>query len=75
MNSPMLDYSKTILKKVVFNKILFIKELRKCAQLLMECELKQLKMWCRTTFGNRFIALIIRNLQKLPSRRLRLIAY
>jgi hypothetical protein len=48
----MLEYIKTILQKVSFDKALFEKELAKAIQLLtMPDEVKQLKRWCYAQFG------------------------
>ena len=41
----MLEYAKTILLKVSFDKILFEKELRKALRMLLPAELVQLKEW------------------------------
>ena len=42
----MLEYAKTILLKVSFDKILFEKELRKALRMLTPAELAQLRVWC-----------------------------
>ena len=42
----MLEYVKTILSKVSFNKELFEKELRKALNMLIPEEMVQLKSWC-----------------------------
>ena len=42
----MLEYVKTILSKVSFNKELFEKELKKALKMLVPEELKMLKNWC-----------------------------
>jgi len=47
----MLEYIKTILQKVSFDKALFEKELAKAIQLLIPDEVKQLKRWCYAQFG------------------------
>ena len=47
----MLDYVKTILEKVSFDKRLFEKELRKALRMLGLDELKQLKSWCYERFS------------------------
>jgi hypothetical protein len=48
----MLEYIKTILQKVSFDKALFEKELAKAIQLLAAPdEVKQLKRWCYAQFG------------------------
>jgi DNA mismatch repair protein MutH len=47
----MLEYIKTILQKVSFDKGLFEKELAKAIQMLIPEEVKQLKRWCYVQFG------------------------
>lgn len=47
----MLEYVKTILKKVSFDLKLFEKELVKAIASLLEKEVKTLKRWCYRTFG------------------------
>lgn len=47
----MLEYAKTILVKVSFDKILFEKELRKALRMLVPAELVQLKAWCYQQFS------------------------
>lgn len=47
----MLEYAKTILLKVSFDKILFEKELRKALRMLVPAELEQLKAWCYQQFS------------------------
>ncbi|HLK97173.1 MAG TPA: hypothetical protein VK364_05340 [Hymenobacter sp.] len=48
----MLEYAKTILLKVSFDRILFEKELRKALRMLLPDELVQLKAWCYEQFSN-----------------------
>lgn len=48
----MLEYFKTILAKVSFDKRLFEKELRKAIKSLVKDELQELKNWCYTKFGH-----------------------
>jgi len=48
----MLDYFKTILKKVSFDTKLFEKELRKAIKSLIDSEINDLKKWCYKNFGN-----------------------
>jgi hypothetical protein len=48
----MLEYAKTILLKVSFDKILFEKELRKALRMLMPEEMTQLKTWCYEKFAS-----------------------
>lgn len=47
----MLEYSKTILAKVSFDKNLFEKELAKAIK-LVGSEVKALKQWCYEQFNN-----------------------
>lgn len=46
----MLEFTKTILKKVSFNEFLFEKELNKAKKWLASDELELLEMWCRNEF-------------------------
>ena len=50
----MLDYVKTILKKVSFNKELFEKELRKAMKMLIPEEMKLLKSWCYEHYAQQY---------------------
>ncbi len=50
----MLDYVKSILSKVSFDKRLFEKELVKAIALLVEKELYTLKDWCYRHFGSKY---------------------
>lgn len=47
----MLEYAKTILLKVSFDRILFEKELRKALRTLLPVELSELKTWCYHQFS------------------------
>jgi hypothetical protein len=47
----MLEYAKTILLKVSFDKILFEKELRKALRMLVPAELAQFRVWCYEQFS------------------------
>ncbi|MBF90846.1 MAG: hypothetical protein CMP75_03680 [Flavobacteriales bacterium] len=47
----MLRFSKAVLQKVSFDKILFKKELKKSISWLKKEELMMLKIWCLATFG------------------------
>lgn len=49
--NAMLEYAKTILLKVSFDKILFEKELRKALRTLVPAELSELKAWCYQQFS------------------------
>ncbi|GAA4830928.1 hypothetical protein [Algivirga pacifica] len=46
----MLEYSKTILEKVSFDRNLFEKELNKAFALLTRDETLKLKIWCSQRF-------------------------
>lgn len=46
----MLEYFKTILSKVSFDKRLFEKELRKAIKTLVPKEVQQLRDWCYENF-------------------------
>lgn len=48
----MLNYVKKVLTKVSFDARLFEKELRKAIKMLVADELRDLKQWCYTRFGN-----------------------
>ena len=48
----MLNYVKTILQKVSFDKWLFEKELRKAIAALVAEEVENLRIWCYETFGH-----------------------
>jgi len=47
----MLDYVKTILLKVSFNKALFEKELRKALKVLTPTEVPDFRSWCYQQFA------------------------
>jgi len=50
----MLEYVKTILKKVSFDLVLFEKELLKAMDTLLSKEIKVLKRWCYRSFGRSY---------------------
>ncbi|WP_461099802.1 hypothetical protein [Spirosoma luteolum] len=56
----MLEYIKTILQKVSFDKAIFEKELAKAIKLLIPDEVKQLKRWCYAQFGKVYRAVLNR---------------
>lgn len=56
----MLNYIKTILDKVSFDKHLFEKELKKALKSLMPNEIKLLKEWCLQKFGKDYSTIINR---------------
>lgn len=50
----MLEYFKTILSKVSFDKRLFEKELRKAIKALVDQEVSLLREWCYQNFGQQY---------------------
>lgn len=61
----MLEYTKTVLQKVSFNRELFSKELRKAFKWLQKDELVLLQAWCLATFSDSYqdvITEVFRNL-------------
>ncbi|HAA15332.1 MAG TPA: hypothetical protein DCE41_28005 [Cytophagales bacterium] len=48
----MLEYAKTILEKVSFDRSLFEKELRKAIKSLIPKEIHALRSWCYERFGD-----------------------
>lgn len=65
----MLEYIKTILQKVSFDKALFEKELAKAIQMLVPDEVKQLKRWCYAQFGKLYRGVLNRCFSRsVPSR-------
>lgn len=50
----MLEYVKTVLVKVSFDKVLFEKELRKSLNLILSTEIKEFKAWCYSTFSSSY---------------------
>ncbi|MCC9137232.1 hypothetical protein ACFSKU_04480 [Pontibacter silvestris] len=54
----MLEYVKTILLKVSFDRMLFEKELRKALKVLVKEELQQLKQWCYDTFSGVYLVIL-----------------
>lgn len=53
----MLEYSKTILSKVSFDKNLFDKELAKAIRLVGK-ELEALKKWCYDKFSHLYLSIL-----------------
>lgn len=45
MSNSMLEYTKTVLKKVSFDTLLFCKELKKALRTLLPEEVEELKIW------------------------------
>lgn len=61
----MLDYVKSILSKVSFDKRLFEKELGKAIALLVEQELNLLKEWCYRNFSHRYRDILNKHFQTI----------
>ena len=57
----MLEYFKTILSKVSFDRKLFEKELTKAIRSLVEQEVKALRDWCYQKFGNKYSDILQRS--------------
>ena len=53
----MLEYCKTVLAKVSFDKKLFEKELKKALKSLVPEEIKQLREWCYQHFSQHHLIL------------------
>jgi len=62
----MLEYVKTILKKVSFDSKLFEKELVKAIKVLIQPELQELKKWCYDQYGDIYINILNRHLAHIP---------
>lgn len=56
----MLEYFKTILSKVSFDRWLFEKELKKAISSLVPEEIKTLKDWCYDQFGQIYESILNR---------------
>lgn len=54
----MFEYTKEILLKVSFDRVLFKKELRKAVKWLKAEERAMLMVWCLATFGQRYSDII-----------------
>ncbi|MFC5192928.1 hypothetical protein ACFPIK_14220 [Algoriphagus aquatilis] len=59
----MLEYVKTILQKVSFNRFLFERELRKGLRYLVPAELEEFKIWCYDMFGSMYQSILNRHFQ------------
>ena len=57
----MLDYFKTILKKVSFDAFLFERELKKAIKSLINEQLEELKAWCYKHFGDQYNDILLRH--------------
>ncbi|WP_114778349.1 hypothetical protein [Botryobacter ruber] len=60
----MLEYVKTILQKVSFDKELFEKELKKSLKFLGLDEITQLKSWCYEKFSGMYLRVLNRVFSK-----------
>lgn len=54
----MLEYFKTILKKVSFDRFLFEKELRKALRSLVPSEILLFRDWCYAQFSNNYLYIL-----------------
>ncbi|MBX7093510.1 MAG: hypothetical protein K1X56_02230 [Flavobacteriales bacterium] len=61
----MLEFSKKILLKVSFDRLLFEKELRKSIKWIRKEEVLVLKAWCVATFGQQYYDVIARTFENL----------
>lgn len=50
----MFEYTKQILTKVSFDRVLFRKELKKAMKWLKNEERRMLMVWCLATFGHTY---------------------
>jgi DNA replication protein DnaD len=53
MARAMIEYTKTVLKKVSFNSELFCKELEKALGRLLPYEVEELKIWLKQFTANK----------------------
>jgi hypothetical protein len=61
----MLDFMKTILEKVSFDRHLFERELKKAIAILKIDELIEFKSWCYAKFSEKYKRILQRNFSKL----------
>ena len=61
----MLDYVKTILQKVSFNRFLFERELKKGIGYLLPEEFLEFKVWCYAKFGHLHQTILLRHVGPL----------
>lgn len=54
----MLEYFKTILSKVSFDRWLFEKELKKAIKSLLGEDIASLKEWCYKQFGHLYLSIL-----------------
>ncbi len=62
---PMLEYFKTILRKVSFDKFLFEKELKKAIKALVPDELIVFRDWCYEQFGRMYELILQKQFSKV----------
>jgi len=55
----MLDYSKTLLNKVSFDRRLFTKELKKSISWIKKEDRLTLQIWCLATYGHLYKDVIV----------------
>jgi len=55
----MLEFCKSVLSKVSFDRALFAKELKKSVTWLKKSEIQNLKDWCLNRYGHLYGDLII----------------
>ena len=63
----MLEYSKTVLEKVSFNRELFRKELEKSRKMLKEDEIEILHKWVRTSLADKYPDIISEIVDTYPA--------
>jgi len=61
----MLEYVKTILKKVSFDRKLFEKELVKAIKVLLPKDLQDFKKWCYEQFGHIYNVILNKHLSHI----------
>lgn len=54
----MLEFIKTVLVKVSFDRKLFEKELRKALKVLLPKDVKQLRLWCYEHFSDKYTLIL-----------------
>ncbi|MEP7171602.1 MAG: hypothetical protein ABI855_19680 [Bacteroidota bacterium] len=63
----MFEYTKQILTKVSFDRVLFRKELKKAMKWLKSDERRMLMVWCLATFGHTYSDVIREVFKKFSS--------
>ena len=64
----MLNYTKSLLQKISFDRLLFIKELKKSLTRLKDEEIINLKYWCLITFPNLYQNEIFESYHSIPNK-------